>query len=244
MPPRAARIPIRDSVSVAVRKHLCTAAAAAGVVTATKGESARASTTATPALETVAPALSPSSSRVSRRRRNVVPQATPEWQRMALNTAAAARPDKRRGGGAGAKTGGSSATAVAVSRKSPAVTAKNTKSNGRHKHAEKERAKAEGHEDEAAATVASPLHAESDANSSSGGKHAKPRRGKAGKATAAPTAKRGKRVPVAELLCPRCRLRIDQWPYCGLSGEAHELRAPRSVAKEEDGAAAAAVAAP
>ncbi|KAG5478241.1 hypothetical protein CUR178_04956 [Leishmania enriettii] len=238
MPPRAARIPIRDSVSVAVRKHLRTAAAAAGVVTATKGESARASTTATPALETVAPALSPSSSRVSRRRRDVVPQAAPEWQRMALNTAAAARPDKRRRGGAGAKQGGSSATAVAASRKSPAVTAKNTKSNGRRKHTEKERAKAEGH-DEAAATVASPLHAESDANSTSGGKHAKPRRGKAGKATAAPTAKRGKRVPVAELLCPRCRLRIDQWPYCGLSGEAHELRAPRSVAKEEDEAAAA-----
>ncbi|KAG5477762.1 hypothetical protein LSCM1_05060 [Leishmania martiniquensis] len=242
MPPRAGRSQKRDSVGVAVRKHLC--ASASAVAAATNGESARASTTAMAIVEAVAAASSPSPSRVSRRRHDVVPQATPEWQQMALKAAAPARLDKRRGGKAGARQGGSTVSAVAASRKSPAVTAK-SKLNGRRTGTRKGRAKADGGEDEAAALAESPsqrtagaghssLDVESDAASSSSSKHVKPLLSKAGKAAAAPTSKRGKRVPVAELLCPRCRLRMDQWPFCGLSGEAHVLRAPPSVAKEEE----------
>ncbi|TPP44912.1 hypothetical protein CGC20_11950 [Leishmania donovani] len=164
----------------AVKRHLCNAAASP-VAAASNGRRARATIVEMPALEADAAASNQSSSRVSRRRRDVVPQETPEWQRMALKTAAAA-----------------------ASRK--------------------------GEED----ADHSASHAEINASSSISSKRARPHRGKAEKAAGTPAPKRGQRVPVAELVCPRCRLRMDHWPFCGLSGDAHVLRAPPSAAREED----------
>ncbi|AYU79196.1 hypothetical protein CGC21_16180 [Leishmania donovani] len=222
MPPRAARSSNTNSVSVAVKRHLCNAAASP-VAAASNGRRARATIVEMPALEADAAASNQSSSRVSRRRRDVVPQETPEWQRMALKTAAAA-----------------------ASRKSRASAAKKTKPNGRRRGPPKGRAESDEDEDEAAPAAElssqrgeedadhSASHAEINASSSISSKRARPHRGKAEKAAATPAPKRGQRVPVAELVCPRCRLRMDHWPFCGLSGDAHVLRAPPSAAREED----------
>ncbi|CAJ1008929.1 hypothetical protein Q4I28_004242 [Leishmania naiffi] len=225
MPSRAARSPKNDSVGVAIKRHLRISAAAT-VTASTNGKCMEAVITAAPALEAVVAASNPSSSRVSRRRRDVVPQEAPAWQRMALKTAAAA---SRLG-----KHGGCRST----------TTAKKTKSNGRRKGVAEEKTEADA-EDEAPATAESSSqkgedadhfasHAESDAISSSSSKRAKPRRGKVGKAGTTPATRRGQRVPVTELVCPRCKLRMDQWPFCGLSGEAHVLPAPRSAAREDE----------
>nr|CCM16008.1 Hypothetical protein BN36_2435200 [Leishmania guyanensis] len=229
MPPRAARSRKNDSVGVAIKRHLRISAAAT-VTARANGKCMEAVITAAPALEADVAASNPSSSRVSRRRRDVVPQEAPAWQRMALKTAAAASRLGKRGSSAEAKYGGCSST----------TTAKKTKSNGRRKGVAAEKA-----EDEAPATAESSSqkgedadhsasHAESDAISSSSSKRAKPRRGKVGKAGTTPATRRGQRVPVTELVCPRCKLRMDQWPFCGLSGEAHVLRAPWSAAKEDE----------
>lgn len=42
--------------------------------------------------------------------------------------------------------------------------------------------------------------------------------------TATPTSSKGRvslRVKVAELTCSQCKLRVDQWPFCGITGAAH-----------------------
>ncbi|KAG5503451.1 hypothetical protein JKF63_05590 [Porcisia hertigi] len=222
MPPRTARSPKRDSVSLATQKRLCTTAAA----------------------------LAPASSRVSRRRKDVVPQDAPEWQRMALK-AAAAKLGKRGGGSDGNKArtkrgDGSSTASVAASRKSRSTTKKTTP-NGRLKGLSRKSSGAGIHENEAAAAAASSpegeredvdgsaSHAGSDeSGGAKGGRGIKPRRGKGRKAAVTPVAKKKQRVSVADLVCRRCKLRMDQWSFCGLSGEAHAPPTPGSAAKDED----------
>lgn len=235
MPPRAARGPKKDSVTAAVKKHL------------TK----RTTTTATPAPASNGKSAAPAAaSRVSRRRGDVVPQKAPEWQKMALKTAAAsAKLTKRTATAKRQPAPAAKATGKRAAAASKA--ASGTRGAPPKKRAKGKRGGSEDDESEAAAAAddsdASVSTEESSSDEDAGrgrgkGRTAKATRsnGAAPAAAAASGGKRGSRVLVADLMCSRCRLRMDQWPFCGITGEAHVVPVPAAAGGKADAKEAAA----
>lgn len=224
MPPRATRTPKKDSVTVAVKKNL---------------------------MKPFSPR-----SRVSRRKQELVPQDVPEWQQQVLKTAAAAaklqqktntsrktgkrNADRRTRDGRAKSTAKSKTSAAKKGKK-----AKNAAEDGDDTSEATASSNDDDNNDDDTASAAAEQSSEASAGNARGRGNkkasAKQPRKSADDGTAAPDrtpSKRTRRPKAADLLCPRCKLRMDQWPFCGLSGEPHVVPGETASPTTEPAAAA------
>ncbi|KPI86040.1 hypothetical protein ABL78_4909 [Leptomonas seymouri] len=217
MPPRAARAPKKSSVMVAVKKNLM---AAPPTRASTKDKDRAAPTTSN---------VHAARSRVSRRKQEITPQEAPEWQLQALKTVAAAAKRCRKNS---SKRSAASSVSGAGSHKhkktkGAASTARKNKGGEKDEEEDESALSASSDEDNTASaaceagseTSAGTVHRRATKEASA----KRPRKAAAGTVATGNGApnKRSKKPKAADLQCPRCKLRVDQWPFCGLSGDSH-----------------------
>lgn len=207
MPPRATCSPKKTSLTVAVKKHL----------------NSRPSTRVDTENEVTVSAKAASvRSRVSRRKKEVLPQEAPEWQQQALRTAAAAAKLDRKNSSNSRRRTASRARSAKTNKKVKGSSAKQ----GRRNEDGSESTVTSDYDDTASAAS---KHG-SDVSAGNTGRRGKSKAEAKGATDTTPN-KRTRKPKVAELLCPRCKLRIDEWPFCGLSGEPHVM--PDGAALQE-----------